>query len=70
MLETATGYSTEEWGDKLLEKREGVCRLGLLNPSGFTLTGGSAKDDQLWELMKKMEVDIMCLPLFSVENRN
>jgi len=66
MVETATGYSMEEWGDKLLEKREGVCRMGLLNPSGFTLTGGSAKDDQLRELMKKMEVDIMCLPEVNV----
>jgi hypothetical protein len=64
--ETSTGYSTEEWGDKLLEKREGVCRVGLLNPSGFTLRRGSAKDDQLRELMKKMEVDIMCLPEVNV----
>jgi hypothetical protein len=43
-------HSTEEWGDKLFKKREGVCRVGLLNPSGLTLMGGSAKDDQLREL--------------------
>jgi tRNA A37 threonylcarbamoyltransferase TsaD len=62
ILGTEMGHSTEEWEDKLLEKREGVCRVGLLNPSGLTLMGGSAKNDQLRELMKKMEVDIMCLP--------
>ena len=55
-------HAMEEWGDKMSEKREGICRIGLLNPSGFTLIGGSAKDNQLWELMKKMEVDIMCFP--------
>jgi hypothetical protein len=62
MVGAETDHSTEEWGDKLSAKREGVCRVGLLNPSGFTLVGGSAKDDQLRELMKKMEVDIMCFP--------
>ena len=40
-------HTTEAWGDALTGKREGICRIGLLNPSGFTLTGGSAKDDQL-----------------------
>ena len=44
---TSRSHTTEAWGDKMEEKREGVCRVGLLNPSGFTLLGGSAKDDQL-----------------------
>jgi hypothetical protein len=42
-----TSHETEAWGDRLNDKCEGICRIGLLNPSGFTLTGGSAKDDQL-----------------------
>jgi hypothetical protein len=44
---TVASHATEAWGDALTGKREGICRIGLLNPSGFTLTGGSAKDDQL-----------------------
>jgi hypothetical protein len=63
---TGMHHSTEYWGDKMEEKREGVCRVGLLNPSGFTLSGGSAKDDQLRELMKAMQVDIMCFPEVNV----
>ena len=61
-----TSHTTEAWGDTMTDKREGTCRVGLLNPSGFTLSGGSAKDDQLRELMKKMEVDIMCFPEVNV----
>jgi len=59
-------HATEAWGDKLTEKREGICRIGLLNPSGFTLMGGSAKDDQIKALMKQMEVDVMCFPEVNV----
>jgi hypothetical protein len=59
-------HTTEEWGDTLIDKREGICRVGLLNPSGFTLRSGSAKDDQLRDLMRKMEVDIMCFPEVNV----
>ena len=44
---TVASHTTEAWGDALMGKRVGICRIGLLNPSGFTLTGGSAKDDQL-----------------------
>jgi hypothetical protein len=61
-----SSHITEAWGDKMLEKREGMCRVGLLNPSGFTLSGGSAKDDQLRDLMKTMQVDIMCFPEVNV----
>jgi hypothetical protein len=59
ILGTTSSHITEAWGDKMLEKREGMCRVGLLNPSGFTLSGGSAKDDQLRDLMKTMQVDII-----------
>jgi hypothetical protein len=61
-----TSHATEAWGDRLNDKREGICRIGLLNPSGFTLTGGWAKDDQLRDMMKMMEVDIMCYPEVNV----
>ena len=62
----STSHTTEAWGDKLMDKRENNCRVALLNPSGFTLTGGLAKDDQLREMMKHMEVDIMCFPEVNV----
>jgi hypothetical protein len=57
-----SSHSTEAWGDSLMAKSEGICRLGLLNPSGFTLMGRSAKDDLLRALMRTMEVDVMCFP--------
>ena len=63
---TAASHTTEAWGDALTGKRDGICRIGLLNPSGFTLTGGSAKDNQLQELMKTMEADVMCFPEVNV----
>ena len=63
---TVASHATEAWGDALTGKREGICRIGLLNPSVFTLTGGSAKDDQLQELMKTMEADVMCFPEVNV----
>jgi hypothetical protein len=63
---TSTSHSTEVWGDKLTNKREGICRIGLLNPSGFTLMGGSAKDDQIKALLQQMEVDVMCFPEVNV----
>jgi hypothetical protein len=66
ILGTTSSHITEAWGDKMLEKREGTCRVGLLNPSGFTLSSGSAKDDQLRDLMKMMQVDIMCFPEVNV----
>jgi hypothetical protein len=61
-----TSHETEAWGDRLNDKCKGICRIGLLNPSGFMLTGGSAKDDQLRDMMKMMEVDIMCYPEVNV----
>ena len=63
---TTMSHSMEAWGDKLTDKRDGICRIGLLNPSGFTLMGGSAKDDQLRSLMKQMEVEVMCFPEVNV----
>jgi hypothetical protein len=52
-------HTTDYWGDKLTEKQEGICRIGLINPTGFTLKAGSAKDDQIRDLMRQMEVDVM-----------
>jgi hypothetical protein len=40
-------------------KHENVCRIGLLNPLGFTVQVNSAKDDQLREFMREAEIDIM-----------
>jgi hypothetical protein len=37
---TSKSHTTEAWGDKMEEKSHGVCRVGLLNPSGFTLSEG------------------------------
>ena len=59
-------HPTEAWGDRLMAKQDGICWIGLLNPSGFTLQGESAKDDQLRNLMKEMEVDVMCFPKVNV----
>ena len=59
-------HPSEAWGDKLVTKRDGICRIGLLNPSGFTLQSESAKDDQLRNLMKEMEVDVMCFPKVNI----
>jgi hypothetical protein len=61
-----TSHEMEAWGDWLNDKCKGICRIGLLNPSGFTLTGGSAKDDQLRDMMEMMEVDIICYPEVNV----
>ena len=66
ITDSTRSHPSEAWGDKLTTKREGICRIGLLNPSGFTLRGDSAKDDQLRILMKEMEVDIMCFPEVNV----
>ena len=64
---TTMSHSTEAWGDKMSDKREGrICRIGLLSPSGFILMGGSTKDDQLKSLLKQMEVDVMCFPEVNV----
>jgi hypothetical protein len=63
---TTMSHSTGEWGDKLMDKQEGICRIGLLNPSGLTLMGGSAKDDQIRSLLKQMDADVMCFPKVSV----
>jgi hypothetical protein len=63
---TTRSHSMEAWGDKLKDKQDEICRIGLLNPSGFTLMGGSAKDDQIRSLLKQMEVDIMCFPEVNV----
>jgi hypothetical protein len=49
-----------------MDKQEGICRIGLLNPSGFTLRGGLAKDDQIRSLLKQMAVDVMCFPEVNV----
>jgi hypothetical protein len=66
ILGTAASHTTEAWGNVLVGKREGICRIGLLNSSGFTLTGGLAKDNQLRELMNTMETDVMCFPEVNV----
>jgi hypothetical protein len=31
ILGMTSSHTTEAWGDKILEKREGMCRVGLLN---------------------------------------
>jgi hypothetical protein len=31
------GYSQDVWGDEQQRKRRGVCRIGLLNPTGLTV---------------------------------
>ena len=59
-------HPSEAWRDKLVTKQDGICRTGSLNSSGFTLRGESAKDDQLRNLMKEMEVDVMCFPKVNV----
>jgi hypothetical protein len=38
----------------------------LLNPTGFTVRSGSAKDDQLRKFMEESEVDIMAFPEVNV----
>jgi len=43
----------------MLRKGPHICRIGLLNPTGFTVWGGSAKDDQIREFIEKSEFDIV-----------
>ena len=52
-------HPSEAWGDALTTKWANICRIGLLNPSGFITCGDSAKDDQLQRFMEEIEVDIM-----------
>ena len=59
-------HPSEAWGDVLTIKWVGTCRIGLLNLSGFTTCGGSAKNDQLQRFMEDIEVDILNFPEVNV----
>jgi hypothetical protein len=59
-------HPSEPWGDALSKKHENVCRIGLLNPMGFTVEADSTKDNQLWEFMRAVEIDIMNFPEVNV----
>jgi len=59
--QTASNPS-EVWGDAMLRKGQHICWIGLLNPTGFTVHGGSAKDNQISEFIAKSEFDIVNFP--------
>jgi len=47
---------SEVWGDAMLRKGPHICQIGLLNPTGFTVHGGSAKDNQKREFIGKVNL--------------
>jgi hypothetical protein len=61
-----TSHPSAAWGDVLRRKEQNICRIGLLNPTGFTVRSGSAKDDQLRKFIEESEVDIMAFPEVNV----
>lgn len=59
--EGAKNNSEEEFGNRLGRKGPHVCRAGLLSPTGLTVRGGSTKDEQLLQLLKDRQLDMMHL---------
>jgi hypothetical protein len=60
------GPEKDYWGDEQLKKRRGMCRIGLLNPTGWTVRGGSKKDEDLLEYLKMGQYDIAAFPEVNV----